>query len=148
MKKLTLTLLILCFTNQTYAEDSVEIVSKKDHEVRLLRKMKFKDNQYVYVTARNNGHVLGQNLIVQTRVSCDGEAADFSELPILDSQSVCNMQPESIVMNKKKTAIAMWSKSANIEKYNDELAEGKTPSKVSCNEENEMLKFSLKSLCK
>lgn len=148
MKSTILTLIAITFSFQAYAQNNAKIVSKEDHQVRLLKKMKIKNNSYVYITARDNGHILGQNIIVQTRVSCDGEASDFSELPVIDSQSVCNMKPDSIIMNKKKTAVAMMSKSANIEKYNDELAEGKNPSQIACNEETETLKFSLKSMCK
>jgi hypothetical protein len=147
MKKILLTLITITFSFQSYAEDDLKIVTKEDHQVRLLKTVKLKENQYVYVTARDNGHVLGQKIIVQTRVSCNGKATDFSSLPILDSQSVCNMKPESITMNKAQTALAMYSKSANIEKYNDEIAGGKQPSKISCNEETEMLKFSLKNIC-
>ena len=146
MKKLTLTIILLFNINVSYAED-VELINNNDHQVRLLKKIQVNDNGYVYLSARNNGHVLGQKFIIETRVSCNGEVSDFTALEVRDSYSVCNMKPESIVRNKKGTALAMLAKSANINKYYDDIADGITSPQIHCREGNEVLKFSLKHVC-
>ena len=137
---------ILSLSTSAYA-DEVKILSKEDHEVRLLKTIKLKDNQYAYLTVRNNGHVSGQKFVIQTRVSCNGPVEDFSALNVVDSHSVCNIQPESVTVNKKLTAIAMYTRSANHEKFTEDLSKGLNPSEPSCNESTETLKFSLKGMC-
>ena len=146
MKKILLTFIILTFSNSTLASD-VEVIQKEDHEVRLLKTVNVGDNQVVYLSARNNGHVLGQKFVLETRVSCDGEVSDFTELSVIDSYSVCNMKPESITKNEKGTALAMLAKSANINQYYEDIGEGVSSPEISCNDGNELLKFSLKDLC-
>lgn len=148
MKKIILGLLILSFQFNSFAADELNIVSKENHDVRLLKTIKLAEGKYVYLTARDEGHVLGQRFLVQTRVSCQGDSKDFSSLPIVDSHSVCNMKPDSVKMNKSMTAIAMLSKSANINKYYEDIASGKSEPQVDCNTKTEVLKFSLKNLCK
>ena len=125
-----------------------EHVHSEDHETRLLKTIKVGEGQYVYLSARNNGHVLGQKFLLETRVSCDGESQDFTKLEVKDSYSVCNMKPESIIKNTKGTALAMLVKSANINKYYDDIGAGIASPDVSCNGGNEVLKFSLKNFCK
>ena len=148
MKKVILTLLALSLTQVTFAEEHTDHVHKEDHDVRLLKTIKVSDKQYVYLSARDNGHVLGQKFILETRVSCSGESANFAELEVQDSYSVCNMKPESIVKNNKGTALAMLVKTANINKYYDDIGEGISSPAVNCNDQNEVLKFSLKNFCK
>lgn len=147
MKKIILTLIATTFSFQAYAQDSMKIVSMKDHDVMLLKTIKLDDNKVVYLTARDNGHVLGQKFLVQKRVSCNGEVENFSELEVLDSYSVCNMKPESITLNNKKNAVAMLSKSANVDQYYDDIEAGLSSPEISCNNNTEILKFSLKGIC-
>jgi len=148
MKKIIFTLIALSIFSSSYASDSTELIRNQDHEVRLLKTVKVGEGQYVYLSARNNGHVLGQRFLIETRVSCTGEAADFTKLEVKDSYSVCNMKPESIVQNDKGTALAMLVKSANINKYYDDIGEGIKSPEVNCHSGNEVLKFSLKNFCK
>jgi len=147
MKKIIFTLLALSIFNSSHAADDVELIKNEDHEVRLLKTVKIGEDQYVYLSARNNGHVLGQKFLLETRVSCKGEINDFTKLEVKDSYSVCNMNPDSIVKNTKGTALAMVVKSANINKYYDDIGEGIKSPKINCYENNEVLKFSIKNLC-
>jgi len=146
MKKTILTLIAIAFSFQSYAENIT--ISKTDHNVMLLKTIKLDDNKVIYLTARNNGHVLGQKFIIQKRVSCSGAVKDFSELEVLDSYSVCNMKPESITLNNKETAVAMLSKSANIDQYYDDIESGISSPEISCSKNTEILKFSLKDTCR
>jgi len=149
MKKAITTILSLfIFTLQAQAADEhEEHIHKKDHSVRLLQTVKLSDQQYVYLSARDNGHVLGQKFLIETRVSCNGESTDFTQLEVQDSYSVCNMKPDSIVKNTKSTALAMLVKSANINKYYDDIGDGISSPSIECNKGNEVLKFSMKNLC-
>ena len=146
MKKILFIVLLLVNINTSYAEE-VQLIDNNDHQVRLLKTIKINSNNYVYLSARDNGHVLGQKFIIETRVSCNGEATYFTELEVLDSYSVCNMKPESFVKNKKGTALAMLAKSANINKYYDDIGDGVASPEIYCKSGNEVLKFSLKNLC-
>jgi hypothetical protein len=123
------------------------IIAKTSHNVRLLKKIPMNDGKIVYLTVRDEGHVLGQNFVVQLRASCSGEVEDFSNLEIIDSLSVCNMKPESVKTNRQLTAVAFLSKTANINKYYDDLSSGKTEPKVDCNLKTEIQKFSLRKIC-
>lgn len=147
MKKIIFSLLAFSIFNSSHAAEEIELINNSDHEVRLLKTVELGEGKYVYLSARNNGHVLGQKFLLETRVSCNGKSKDFAKLEVKDSYSVCNMKPESIVKNKKGTAMAMLVKSANINKYYDDIGEGVASPDVKCNEGNEVLKFSIKNLC-
>lgn len=146
MKKAAVIFFILISFSASLASD-VDLIAKADHEVRLLKTVKIGKGKFFYLSIRNNGHVLGQRFVVETRVSCHGKVEDFSDLKILDSYSVCNLKPESFVKNKKGTAVALLVKSANINKYYDDIGRGLLSPEISCHEGNEVLKFSLKNLC-
>lgn len=123
------------------------IIAKTSHNVRLLKKIPMQDGKFVYLTVRDEGHVLGQNFVVQLRASCSGEVEDFSSLDIIDSLSVCNMKPESVKTNRNLTAVAFLSKTANINKYYENISDGKSEPKVDCNLKTEIQKFSLRKIC-
>jgi hypothetical protein len=119
-----------------------------NYELRLLKTIELKDKQVVYLTVRDQGHVLGQPFIVETRVSCQGPVTEVSKLPVHDSYSVCDMQPESIKLNKQRTAVAMKSKSADINSYYSDIEKGVQRTEVRCRPKTEILKFTLQNLCK
>ncbi len=148
MKAIIIICLQFVFVSTSHANDEIQIVDQTTHKVRLLKKINLIDDQFVYLTVRDEGHVLGQNFIVQLRASCNGESDDFTKLKVLDSFSVCNLKPESVKINRKSTAIAFLSKTANINKYYEDLADGKVDPKVDCNASIEIQKFSLKNICK
>jgi hypothetical protein len=145
MKKIILTLIAITFSFPSYGEN--EIIHNTDHSVRLLKTIKLDSNKFVYLTARDNGHVLGQKFLVQKRVSCNGSVEDFSKLEVLDSYSVCNMKPESITLNKNQTAVAMLSKSADVDRYHRDIESGLTSPEINCRKNTEILKFSLNDIC-
>jgi len=151
MKTIILSLLALSVFTSVDAQDSGEHAHEHSHdheyETRLLKTIEMGNGQIVYLSARDNGHVLGQKFLLETRVSCSGDVEDYSKLEVKDSYSVCNMKPESIVKNTKNTALAMLVKSANINKYYDDIAEGISSPHVNCKEGNEVLKFSIQNLC-
>ncbi len=138
---------IFIFSFSASAEEKMKIIAKNSFNVRLLKKIPLAGGHFVYLTVRDEGHVLGQNFLVQLRASCKGEVDDFSSLKILDSISVCNLKPESVKTNKNLTALAFLSKSANINKYYEDISNGKTEPNVDCNAKTEILKFSLKNIC-
>jgi len=147
MKTLLISLILLFNLNLSFASDE-HVHEHEEHNIRLLETYDLGDGAFMYLSVRDNGHVLGQKFVVETRLSCDGEVQNFSELEVKDSYSVCNMKPESITKNEKGTAVAMIAKSANINKYYDDIGEGLVSPEINCKAENELLKFSLKTLCK
>ena len=56
----------------------------------------------------------------------------MSELPIHDSLSVCDVDPESLKMNRKKTAVAMKTKMADMKTYYDQVEKGDRLAQVQC----------------
>jgi hypothetical protein len=121
--------------------------SNDDVDLRLLQEIDLQQGGTVFVTAREAGHILGQGFQIEVRVSCDGGIDDPSHLPVEDSFSVCDMDPDSLMVNKAGTAIAMKTKMAKVfseaellEKRNREFFEN-------CSKKTEIKKFSLKKLC-
>lgn len=133
-----------CITTHAHEADKV---NPEEFNLRLLKTIELEGGTVVYITARDQGHVLGQPFVIETRVSCKGRDEDLKRLKVHDSYSVCDMEPHSIVVNRQNTAVAMKSKAADIDSYYQSIAGGKTPSEVSCQEKTELLKFSLKNLC-
>lgn len=122
--------------------------SHEEHGIRVLKSFSLGGDAYMYLSVRDQGHVLGQPFVVETRLSCVGEVEDIKELEVVDSYSVCNMLPDSVVINTKATAVGMIVKSADIDRYDRDIASGLESPDIQCYEQNEMLKFSLKNLCK
>lgn len=147
MKQIVLSMMFLIMFSEVFAEDKIEIIAKTTHNVRLLKKIPMKNGSFVYLTVRDEGHVLGQNFVVQLRASCSGEVEDFSSLEVIDSLSVCNLKPESVKTNRSLTAVAFLSKTANINKYYEDISNGESDPKVDCNLKTEIQKFSLKNVC-
>jgi hypothetical protein len=143
----TIIIIIISYALNAYAETQPHIIQKSSHNVRLLKTIQISKNQYVYLTVRDEGHVLGQYFVVQLRANCSGAVKDFSKLEVLDSVSVCNMKPESVKTNRDMTAVAFLSKTANINKYYDDISNGVVEPKVDCNSKTEIQKFSLKKIC-
>ena len=144
----TISILIVTLSFQSSWASGESLIGHKDHEVRLLQAVKISSDQTLYLSVRNNGHVLGQTFVVETRVSCEGDVENFIDLEVVDSYSVCNLKPDSFIKNTKGTAVALLAKSANINKYYDDIAEGVESPEVFCKKGNEVLKFSLKNHCK
>ncbi len=116
-------------------------------EYRVLKEVSLSETQKVYLVAREDGHLLGQPYQIEVRVRCDGEKLDIIELPVKDSFSVCDMQPESVKINKAKTAMAMKVKVVDLKHYEDQLEAGQKSPDVRCHKKTEIKKFSLKKLC-
>jgi hypothetical protein len=149
MKYLSILFLLFAISTVSQAEDHAHDHSSHDEfDIRLLQTFEVGSNQFVYLSVRDHGHVLGQKFIVETRVSCQGHVDNIKELEVVDSYSVCNMKPDSVVKNTKGTAVAMLAKSADINRYYEELANGVPSPEIHCNQSNEVLKFSLKNRCK
>ncbi len=138
---------LLIWNIQVKANEDLNIIAKSSFNVRLLKKINLSDDQIVYLTVRDEGHVLGQNFVVQVRASCKGDIEDYSTLKVIDSISVCNMKPESVKTNKNLTAVAFLAKTANIDKYYEDIANGTADARVECNSKTEIQKFSLKNIC-
>lgn len=141
--KLIFSIALLLFTSQVFGHEAHETDSK----LRQLGEYASPSGHKVYLVAREDGHLLGQPYQLELRADCGGDGGSVKSLPIQDSFSVCDMDPDSIKMNIKKTAIAMKVKLADIGSYDQKIAQGQASPEVSCLAATTIKKFSLKNLC-
>ncbi len=65
----------------------------------------------------------------------------------MDSFSVCDIKPESVMMNVDQTAIAMKTKLVDMDDYNNQMASGTVDVKPNCAKATRVKIFSLENLC-
>lgn len=116
-------------------------------DIRILKEINLVQGGKVYVTARQAGHILGQQFQVEVRVSCLGEVERPGELEVSDSFSVCDMDPDSLVVNRSGTAVAMKTKMAKVFSETELLSGENRNFYESCASKTEIKKFSLRNLC-
>lgn len=138
MKVLMSFLLLMTFPTDLRAQDS--------QEYRVLKYMK-KGSAHIYLMVREEHHRLGQPFQVELRVSCTGAVSNPLLLDIHDSLSVCDLDPNSSKINRTETALAIKTKMADLEAYNDQIASGQIHPHLSCLIDTEIKKFSLNGLC-
>lgn len=132
----------ILFTFNVYAHGD----EASSQEVRVLKEVNLKKGK-AYVVARKAGHLIGRPFQVEVRLDCEGSGQDVQSLKVQDSYSVCDLDPESLKINQAQTAIALKTKDADIETYNDRIAQGETNVDALCAKETKVLKFSLRNLC-
>lgn len=141
MKKLVfLIFLLVPFVAHTHGDES------KETKIRVLEKVQA-GSSTLYLTAREDGHLLGRPFQTELRVSCV-EGEELKEAKIQDSHSVCDLDPKSAVINKEKTAIAIKVKEADINAYQKAVENGESKAEVPCDKKTKILKFSLRDFCK
>ena len=126
--KFLLTLTIIFFFPEAFAHEE----HNESSEYRTLKEIQLKDGGQVYILAREDGHLLGQPYQVELRVRCHSQKEETIKLPIKDSFSVCDMSPESLKVNTKKTAVAMKVKMADINSYYEKVERGVASPEVDC----------------
>jgi hypothetical protein len=117
------------------------------HEVRVLKHLFLKDGKKAVVLVREGGHILGQPFQVEIRANCQTQETDYQKWPVQDSFSVCDLSPESVKVNQAQTAVALKTKRADTQKYDDQLSRGVSSPDLVCHEKTQIKKFSLKTLC-
>lgn len=142
--KLFFIFLSLLLTPEAFAHEEGE---KKTEEIRILKTIDINDKSKAYIVAREDGHILGQPYQVEMRLNCEGKEMEVKDLPVQDSLSVCDIDPESLKVNNQKTAVAMKTKLADMNSYYDEVEKGNTLATVKCLKKTKILKFTLKNLC-
>lgn len=136
MKLLSRALLAFLLSSSATANESFRVLKEFDVE-----------GGKAILTVSERAHVLGQPFHLELRVNCSNADVEIENLPVHDSFSVCDMQPESIKVNTLGTAIAMKTKMANVDKYYDLVGEGRVPASVPCKAKTEVMKFTLKGVC-
>lgn len=145
MKFLTLSFLILLYPDSSHAhEEGFELKAKHDYRVVYQTQI---DGALAQVLVHEGGHLVGQPFQVELRVQCPGDSSDIVSLPVKDSFSVCDLDPESVKMNKQKTALALKVKQADLTTYYDQISEGKQEPELKCAKKTSIKKFSLSNLC-
>lgn len=145
MKQTLGVILMLLLPDTLYSHDEV---SKASEEYRQLYQYENQKNQKVVLLAREDGHLIGQPFQIELRVLCKTESAkEPNTWLIRDSFSVCDMDPQSIRMNKQQTAFAMKVKEVDLEDYNRQLEAGENHPEPRCHIKTQIKKFSLKNLC-
>ncbi len=125
--------------------------SDEKKEYRVLMEFSH-SNAHVWLIVREVGHMMGQPFQVELKVQCHPSSdtaptVDIMEVPVQDSFSVCNMDPESVVMNLEQTGIAMKTKSVDMNNYNNQVASGIVNIKPQCAKDTTIRVFSLENLC-
>lgn len=115
-------------------------------EVRVLKTIDLNGKGKAHVVAREAGHILGQPYQIELRLNCKNSEGEVASLPVHDSMSVCDVDPESLKLNKNQSAIAMKTKVADMDRYYKEMEEDPN-AKVYCADKTKVIKFSLENLC-
>ncbi|MCB0377460.1 MAG: hypothetical protein KDD33_03120 [Bdellovibrionales bacterium] len=116
-------------------------------ELRILKEIKLAKGK-AFLVVRKDEHLLGRPFQVEVRAQCPGDASQVEDLAIKDSYSVCDLEPDSVKLNKKRSALALKTKEANVAAYEDQIAKGNMSAGVDCMRTTKILKFSLTDLCK
>ena len=69
------------------------------------------------------------------------------DIPVKDSFSVCDVKPESILVNSDQTGVAMKTKSVDITDYDNQILSATADIKPKCAEGTTIKHFSLEGLC-
>ena len=106
----------------------------------------------VWLIVREAGHMVGQPFQVELRVQCSSSSGSASNenimnLPVNDSFSVCDLDPESVLINTDQTAMAMKTKSVDMNDYNRQTASGTVDIQPKCSVATTIKTFSLENLC-
>lgn len=125
----------------------VTLAAQSDQDFRILHEYKSSTNQ-AFLIVREEPHRLGQPYQLELRVRCgDSTASDPLKLPIHDSFSACDIDPSSVKVNTSQTALALKTKMADVETYNDQVAQGIKSPILQCLNSTSVLKFSLQNIC-
>lgn len=116
-----------------------------DTKIRVLQEMHV-GTTTIYLTAREDGHLLGRPFQTELRISCE-DNEPLKKAIIQDSHSVCDLDPKSIITNNAETAIAVKIKEADIATYQKSIEDGSPLAKVPCAKKTKVLKFSLRDFC-
>ncbi|MCJ8277301.1 MAG: hypothetical protein HRT44_08235 [Bdellovibrionales bacterium] len=152
--KLLFVILLITLSPEVFANDHdhnhdhEHNLNDPNEEIRILQELNLAGGSTAYVVARQQGHILGQNYQVELRLNCSPEKKDIHDLPVHDSLSVCDVDPDSLKLNRKKTAVAMKSKMADMKTYYDQIEKGDRLAQVQCAKKTEVIKFSLSKLCR
>ena len=139
---------LICFGLPAVAKaDQHDHEHDKIKEYRVLEQVNKYEEGYAFVMVREGGHLLGQPYQVELRVECSGILSDPLKVKVKDSFSVCDLDPDSIKVNSDGTAIAVKAKMADVNYYDDQIAQGVSSPEMRCLEKTTIKKFSLRKLC-
>jgi len=131
--------LILCLTFSAVANPTF----------RILKEVQISDGK-AFLTVSERIHVLGQPFHIEVRAQCRGQLGSAVEtLPVIDSMTVCDLDPNSVKINSESTAVAVKTKMANIEAHYAQFEAGREPDprRIPCESQTEIVTFSLQNLC-
>ncbi len=123
------------------------LAKANDQDFRVLKEMALPREGKAVVLVREDGHLLGQPFQVELRVNCQTDQNNYLDWPVHDSFSVCDLDPESLKINSKKSAIALKTKMADHANFEQQLNLGLSSPQVKCEESTTVKKFSLNQLC-
>lgn len=147
--KLAVALVVLFMSNPVVADGhhhGVKPIKQRDY--RILKIITLEPDKKAYLIAREEGHLIGQPIQVELRESCGLIHKPVTQMPVLDSFSVCDIAPESFKLNSKKSAVAMKIKVADLDAYHNQVEKGIKSPEVKCAQDTRVRKFSLKKICK
>jgi hypothetical protein len=147
LKYLMLTLFILLYPDASKAHEEGGHELTEKHEFRVLKEFNVQGGKAIILT-HEGGHLMGQPFQVELRAQCDGAAStELVDLPVKDSFSVCDLDPESLKINSRQTALAIKTKVADLKTYYDQVSDGIKEPELKCATKTQIKKFSLNNLC-
>ena len=136
----TLAFLVLFYIPQAQAHES------NKSNFRTIKELT-NDGTEVAVIVREDGHLLGQPYQVELRVNCSKSKDALDLWPIQDSFSVCDLDPNSVKLNRQRDVIALKTKLSDFRNFNDQIELGISSPKAQCSKQTTIKKFQLKRLC-
>ena len=162
--RVIIVLFIIFLYNTSSGKSSLGVLSvshhspQDDQKYRVLKEFAH-SNASVWLVVREAGHVMGQPFQVELRVQCQSSSEEASKgevpnndanvmgFPVMDSFSVCDIKPDSVIINESQTAVAMMTKLVDMDDYNNQIASGDVDVKPRCAEATTVRTFSLDNLC-
>jgi hypothetical protein len=114
---------------------------------RVLHRARLEQGGEAVLLVREAGHLLGQPFQVELRVQCQPSTEAPIHWPVSDSFSVCDLSPESVKVNRSHTALALKTKMADHDSYDQQIELGISQPRVTCQKATTVKKFSLRDLC-
>ncbi|UOF02373.1 hypothetical protein [Bdellovibrio reynosensis] len=142
-KNIFLAGILLAVSSQAFA--ATDVVGEKT--------IQLKDNKgEAIVISRENEEGMGRPYTIELRVNCTGSKTKWETLPVVESESVCDVKPRSARLTGDGKSVAIMIRETDSDEYNrlsktmDPAALGEM--KPICKKAAKELRFSLEGHCK
>jgi hypothetical protein len=121
--------------------------SGKSARAPIVRTFETQAQGKIHVVIRSDGHVLAKPYIVEVRPQCKSKKTNWKELPVVDMESACKVEVESLQISVERGEITIQIHDTDAEDYRRKSF--RSPGKVVpvCSPQAKTFSIPLASLC-